>query len=198
MVKCDAAAACPARVDRNAEALNDVGSSIARGVLQRDEKTARRRRRIGKVAAAPGVGVDRAVRRRDKVAEMAEIVRKYRGAKTRRKGEAAVVALARWFRAGASARIALAPAVIRTIAARTAKEGATNKLTPSQTLPGICIIGSYCSSRVRLRYDGTSLRPRLFAAEVHQGFATSGEGANAYNILLVTALCTVGELVCSP
>ena len=97
MVKCNAAAAGPACLDRNAKALNDVGSSLARGILQGDEKTARRRRRIGEVAAAPGVGVERAVRRRDKVADMAEIVGKYRGAKSRRKGEAAVVALARRF-----------------------------------------------------------------------------------------------------
>jgi hypothetical protein len=38
----------------------------------------------------------------------------------------------------------------------------------------------------------------FFDVEVHQGFATSGEGANAYSMLLVTALWTVGELVCSP
>jgi hypothetical protein len=97
VVKRNAAAAGPTLLHPNAKALNEIGASFARGVLQSDEKTARRRRRVGKVAAAPGVGVERAVRGCDKMADMAEIVGKYRGAKSRRKGEAAVVAQARRF-----------------------------------------------------------------------------------------------------
>src|ERR1700688_2800149 len=91
------AAPCPARLDRDTKALNEVGASFACGILQGDEKTARRRRRIGKVAAAPDVGVESAVRRRDHVADVAEIVCKYGGAKAWREGEAAVVGRARRF-----------------------------------------------------------------------------------------------------
>jgi hypothetical protein len=71
---------------------------------------------------------------------MAEIVGKYRCAKLGERVRPPLSAGHADFCAGASPRAALTPAVIPTIAARTAKEVVTNKLTPSQPLPDIAII----------------------------------------------------------
>jgi hypothetical protein len=84
-------------------------------------------------------------RRHDEVADTAEMVGKNRGVKSRRLGEAAVVGMARQFCVGSSPRAVLTPALILTIAARTAKEGTSNDPTRRQTLSGVIIIISYCS-----------------------------------------------------
>jgi hypothetical protein len=125
------------RIPTRMSALSDLepASSIGSALTT----AARWRGRIGKVAAAPGVGVERAIRRHDDMADIAEIVGKHRGAKTRRKGEAAGVALARrLLRRSISARRAGASGYTGNRRQNRQRRG-DDKLTPSQPLTGIVI-----------------------------------------------------------
>ncbi len=71
-----------------------VGAAGAGTVAQGQHEAAGRRCVVVVVAAAPGVGVDHALRRHRQVPHVAEIVGPDAGAETRRQAEAAVVAAA--------------------------------------------------------------------------------------------------------
>ena len=92
LVERDAGAAGRALRHAVAETLDHVGLAVALDILQRDQKAAGRRRVVMKIAAAPGVDIEHAVRRDRHVADMAEIVGEHRGAEAGRKRDAAIVA----------------------------------------------------------------------------------------------------------
>ena len=94
LVEADAGAAMAAGRDGLAEAGDHVGMSVALGVPERDQKTARRRFIVLIIDAAPGVDVDGAVRRDGEMAGMAEIVGEDRRAEAGGQGNAATIARA--------------------------------------------------------------------------------------------------------
>jgi hypothetical protein len=86
-VEPDAGAAVASGCRRFTKTDDQVGMAAAFGVLERDEKAARRRRIILVIDAAPGIDVNGAIRRISEMPGMAYVVGEHRRAKAARQGD---------------------------------------------------------------------------------------------------------------
>ena len=92
MIEGDAGAARRALRDAIAKALDHIRMAVAFAILQRHQKTAGRRLVVAIIAAAPGVDVEHAVRRKHHVTGVPEIVGENGRAEALGKRDAAVIA----------------------------------------------------------------------------------------------------------
>ena len=92
MIEGDAGAARRALRDAIAEALDHIGMAVAFAILQRHQKATSRRLVVAIIAAAPGVDVEHAVRRKHHVTGVPEIVGENGRAEALGKRDAAVIA----------------------------------------------------------------------------------------------------------